>query len=122
MKLDRKHVYIKTFKKIKEYVDFGDTYKKLSVDDTFELMGIFLDECLESYASETFLDVLLNDNIFSLFKHFFIGDKFDLTFKRDLFILVSQQFEMLFEELFDEAYEEMSQLEPIDIYSIGNYA
>lgn len=105
---NKKDIYGKTFEKIKEYVEYGGTFKKLSPDDVFELMGVFLDECLSSYSSETFLDILLNDHVFNLLKHFFLTSQFNSTFKRDLFILVSQEYEMLFEELFDEAYEEIN--------------
>lgn len=104
---EQKHLYPNTFKLIKELsLDGYRSINKLNVTDTFSVVGTFLDECFSSFPADKFLDVLLNDHIATLFHYFFTKKEMEENFKVNLFVLVSQEFEMLFNELFDEAHDE----------------
>lgn len=105
--MEQKDYHPDTYKLIKELtIDGNRSFRKLCVEDTFNVIGVFLEEALLRSPSETFFEVIQNEHISKLLCNFFTQSNLQTNFKSNLFILVSQEFEDLFEELFDEAYED----------------
>lgn len=109
----KKYLYPLTYKYITDCCDEGLTYKDLDASRTFKLMSIFMTEIFKKPKEEKLLDVLDNSAIHYLFLDFFNENPSINTndLKRNLFILVSQEEQMLFEELFDEAQEDVFEME-----------
>ncbi len=107
MLMEQKDLYPATYKLIKSFsADGCRSITNLNPPDTFSAVGTFLNEIFFKYPSDKFLDVLQNEHISTLLHYFFTKQEMQENFKVNLFVLVSQEFEMLFNELFDEAHDE----------------